>query len=191
MSNAHDTDDTALRLALRGLRREIAPGRDLWPEIAARLPAQAAAAPPTRLPPRRRGWPWPLALAASLVLAVGLVWQLRPETTPVRPETARPQLAAQTSAPPVATSAATGTADAHATLPPEAALLTWHYEAALGEIGLHQVPASWQPGLQALDRSAEQVRQALREQPDSRLLLERLRETYLRRLALTRRALYA
>lgn len=187
MSNPHETDDTALRLALRGLRREIEPGRDLWPGIAARLPAQAAATPPpTRLPPHRRGWQWPLALAASLALALGLAWQLRPGA-PVGPGS--PQSATQ-AAPPAASTAAVA-ADTHATLPPEAALLTRHYEAALGEIGLHQVPASWQPGMQALDRSAEQIRQALREQPDSRLLLERLRQTYARRIALARRALYA
>ncbi|MBN8717651.1 hypothetical protein [Thermomonas sp.] len=191
MSTPHETDDTALRLALRGLRREIAPGRDLWPGIAARLPAQAAATPPpTRLPPHRRGWPWPLALAASLALALGLAWQLRPGTSPAPMPTDSPQrLAAQAASP--AASPRVAPAGAYAALPPEAAQLTRHYEAALAEIRLPQVPASWQPGMQALDRSAEQIRQALREQPDSRLLLERLRQTYARRIALTRRALYA
>lgn len=187
MSNPHETDDTALRLALSGLRREIAPGRDLWPGIAARLPAQAAATPlPTRLPPYRRGWQWPLALAASLALALGLAWQLRPGVTA---GPGSPPSAAQ-AAPPAALAAAAPT-DPHATLSSEAALLTRQYEAALAEIGLHQVPASWQPGMQALDHSAELIRQALREQPDSRLLLERLRQTYARRIALARRALYA
>ncbi|WP_240126684.1 hypothetical protein [Thermomonas alba] len=186
MSNPHETDDIALRLALRGLRREIDPGRDLWPEIAARLQAQGATPPPTRLRSHRRGWQWPLALAASLALALGLAWQLRPGVTV---GSGSPQSATQAPMPAASTIAVA--ADTHAALPPEAALLTRHYEAALAEIGLRQVPVSWQPGMQALDRSAEQIRQALREQPDSRLLLERLRQTYARRIALARRALYA
>ena len=51
--------------------------------------------------------------------------------------------------------------------------------------------AGWQPGLEALDRSAAEIREALRRDPGSRLLLQRLRDTYTRRLALSRRALYA
>ena len=42
-----------------------------------------------------------------------------------------------------------------------------------------------------LQGSAAEIRSALQQNPDSRLLLERLRETYTRRLALSRRALYA
>ncbi|HEU0154200.1 MAG TPA: hypothetical protein VFQ84_12740 [Arenimonas sp.] len=66
-----------LRWRLRQLPNEIEPPRDLWPGIAARLPAQA----PRR--PHRR-WLGGLSLAASLALGLGLAWQLRV------PEVARP-----------------------------------------------------------------------------------------------------
>ena len=72
----------------------------------------------------------------------------------------------------------------------EAETLTVQYQAALREIDAQAVPAGWQPGLDALDRSAAEIRGALRRDPNSRLLLERLRDTYTRRLALSRRALY-
>jgi len=72
----------------------------------------------------------------------------------------------------------------------EAEILTVQYRAALRELDPRAVPAGWQPGLEALDRSAADIRRALQRDPDSRLLLERLRDTYTRRLALSRRALY-
>jgi hypothetical protein len=73
----------------------------------------------------------------------------------------------------------------------EAEILTVQYQAALREMDPQSVPAGWQPGLEALDRSAAEIREALQRNPDSRLLLQRLRDTYTRRLALSRRALYA
>ena len=72
----------------------------------------------------------------------------------------------------------------------EAETLTVQYQAALRELQPQAIPAGWQPGLDALDRSAEEILLALERNPESRLLLERLRATYSRRLALSRRALY-
>jgi hypothetical protein len=72
--------ETDLRWQLRQLPREIDPPRDLWPGIAARLPAPR---------PRRRPGAWlaGLALAASLSLGVGLAWQLRaPTPAPANPQ---------------------------------------------------------------------------------------------------------
>lgn len=72
--------ENELRWQLRQLPAEIDPPRDLWPGIAARLPAQA---------PRRRIAPWlgGLALAASVSLAIGLAWQLRtPSAAPFDPQ---------------------------------------------------------------------------------------------------------
>ncbi|GAB2496642.1 hypothetical protein [Arenimonas alkanexedens] len=69
-----------LRGQLRQLPHELDPPRDLWPGIAARLPARA---------PRRRTGVWlgGLALAASLCLAVGLAWQVRqPDAAPADPQ---------------------------------------------------------------------------------------------------------
>ena len=66
-----------LRWQLRQLPREIEPGRDLWPGIAAAI---------ERRPERRasrHSWAF-LAMAASVVLAAGLFWKTRPVeiTTP-------------------------------------------------------------------------------------------------------------
>lgn len=68
-----------LRWQLRQLPAEIDPPRDLWPGIAARLPA--------RKPRRRLPWITGLALAASVSLAIGLAWQLRtPQAAPADPQ---------------------------------------------------------------------------------------------------------
>ena len=153
---AHD----ALRLALRGLRRDALPARDLWPELAARL-----AQTPQRAPgPRRARWMPAFALAASLVLAVGIAWQLRPPSVP----------------------------DPSAQLiQREAQAMTREYHAALFELE-RSAPAAdaspVAPALHDLDRSAAQIRTALARDPDARFLLERLRRTYAQRLALTQRA---
>ena len=54
--------EAELRLALRGLRRDIEPARDLWPDIAARI----GALPRESAPRRRHPWLLSLATAASL-----------------------------------------------------------------------------------------------------------------------------
>ena len=162
--------DAALRLALRGLRQDRDPGRDLWPGIEARLHASPQKAAPAAT--RERGWAWPVGLAASMLLSAGLAWQMRPAEAPMAARQADVRVAATL-------------------VQREAGTLTVQYQAALRELDVQPAPASWQPGLEALDRSAAEIRSALQQNPDSRLLLERLRETYTRRLALSRRALYA
>lgn len=163
MNDIHDIGEAELRLALRGLRRDIEPSRDLWPGIEARLPPQRPVARPARI------WPW--ALAASMTLALGLAWQGSGPVAPRPVPVATPVAAAQ----PI-----TNEADA----------LTLHYEAALRELDVGSVPASWQAGLEALDQSAALVQAALRQHPDSPQLLEQLRQLYARRIALSRRALF-
>ena len=165
----HDSGDAALRLALRGLRQDRDPGSDLWPDIEARIHALPQASAPVTA---NRRWAWPLAMAASMLLALGLARQEAPES--VRP------LAVDALAPVRA-----------APLASEAEALTLHYQAALRELDVRAVPASWQPGLEALDHGAGQVLAALRHSPQSPQLLERLRQIYARRLALSRRALFA
>lgn len=170
--------EAELRLALRGLRQDADPGTDLWPGIAARiavLPRQASAAPPRRT----LRWLWPLATAASLLVAVGVTWKMQPAT-----------LSTEGSGAQIETTAA-GAGRQAPLVQREAEILTVQYNAALRELDPQAVPAGWQPGLEALDRSAIEIRGALQRDPDSRLLLERLRDTYTRRLALSRRALYA
>ena len=147
-------NDDTLRFRLRQLPRELEPRRDLWPGIAARLPARRPAA---------RRWPALLALAACLSLAVGLAAWLRPPAAPA------PGLEAEL-------------------VQREAEALTREYEAALAEMAGVPVPEPLAPALATLDESAGQIREALAEQPDSIRLLDQLKRTYSRRLALTQRA---
>jgi hypothetical protein len=81
-SLTHEERELAQRLARLGPHGEPTPALDARILAAAHA---AAAVAPVRLPrhlPRR--WPMVLGLAASLVLAVGIAWQLRPlpETRP-------------------------------------------------------------------------------------------------------------
>lgn len=169
--NEHPSDSggqdlsAALRLQLRGLRGEVAPARDLWPGIAARLDEAPAAARPA--PPVRRRWAPPaLATAAVLALAVGAAWQMRPDAVVPAPQA----VAAAASAPLVL----------------EAQAMTREYEGALRE--LPPVPAAAEYGLalDQLDASAGAVRAALAQTPDAHFLLEHLQRIYSRRLSLTR-----
>lgn len=179
----------ALRWQLRALRRDAPPSRDLWPGIAARLGEQAspvaaqppavaeaqADAPVTALRPRERTrnrWMAPLALAASVAaLAIGIAGQFRaePESSPV---------AAQANAP-------------ASLMQREADGMTRQYQAAIREIAPATEQAkAMQPAFDELDRNAALILDALAHDPDSRLLLEQLRRTYARRLALAQRVVY-
>ncbi|MFL6591589.1 MAG: hypothetical protein ACJ8GK_02625 [Luteimonas sp.] len=73
-----DQGDEALQRALRDLRRDRVPDRDLWPQIHARIAAPA----PTTAAHRaaRRFAPW--AMAASVVLGVAVAWRLQPPPAP-------------------------------------------------------------------------------------------------------------
>jgi hypothetical protein len=152
-------DDARLRWALRGLRRDALPEHDLWPQIAARIAGEPARqSPKRRIDTRFVGW----AMAASLLLAVALVWQLRPAPQAPGDDT----LIAR-----------------------EARAMTSDYSGALQELTASApVATSGDPALDELDRSAAQIRHALARDPDARFLLDRLRHTYALRLALTQRA---
>ncbi|KRA53473.1 hypothetical protein ASD77_01955 [Pseudoxanthomonas sp. Root65] len=149
--------DDALRWQLRALRQDVPPARNLWPDIAARLattPQQV-----TATPARRRQRVAPFALAASVLLAVTMTWQL--------------QRAPQ----------------GDAVIQREAAAMTRDYTGALAQMDT-QAKASpeYAPALHALDQSAAEIRHAIATDPQARFLLEQLRRTYARRLALTQRA---
>ena len=167
MNTDHDFTEQnfpdALRWSLRGLRREAQPEHDLWPSIAHRIAAtpQVAPAPATQAPAWRRFAP--LAVAASLALAVGLVWQLRPA------------------------SVATGSAPGAQLISAEADAMTREYQAALQEFASSTPATTDTAALHELDRSAAQIRTAMSRDPDARFLLDRLQDTYARRLALTQR----
>ena len=151
-----DTGDAALRMALRQLRRDHMPDRDLWPGIAAEISAGSA----HRSVAASRFVPW--AIAASLLLAVALAWQLRP----MQPRDGQARLITH-----------------------EAQAMTREYQGALKVISTGTPSdAASTPALRELDASAAQIRGALARDPDARFLLDRLRHTYSLRLALTQRA---
>ncbi len=155
--------DEQLRWQLRGLRRDLEPQADLWPGIAARIaatPQQAAAAAGT--PRVRRFAPW--AMAASVLLAVGVVWQMMP--------------AAQQQAP-----------VGNPMIRQQAVSMALDYERAFARL---QQQANSHPAMHGafgeLDRSAAQILSAIEDDPNATFLLEQLRRTYARRLQLTQRA---
>lgn len=71
----NDSEPHPLRDHLDRLPREIPPGRDLWPEIRARLETRPARPP-------RTAWVLPLAAAAGLALAAVLFWPRFAAPTP-------------------------------------------------------------------------------------------------------------
>lgn len=161
-------DNDSLRMQLRALRRDQEPARDLWSGIAARIATPGAASPRRRHASRYAPW----ALAASLVLSVGIAWHLRP--------------------PPAPGTHAASRVPGSLSMDREADAMTREYHAALREMqaSMPGRPAGRpeQPALRELDQSARQIRTALARDPDARFLLERLRRTYSLRLEITQRA---
>ncbi len=155
--------DDRLRWSLRGMRRDAFPQQDLWPRIAARIAAESATPPSVKRRGAARFIPW--AMAASLLLAVALVWQLRP----VHQDSGAGKLIAR-----------------------EAQAMTSEYRGALRELSASAPTAdAVDPALHELDRSAVEIRNALERDPEARFLLDRLRHTYSLRLALTQRAVFS
>lgn len=151
------TPDESLRWRLRGLRQDTPPERDLWPAIAERIAASPRSAEPASV---SLGRPWVAwAVAASVLLSVGLVWQK--QMLPDAGESPYQR---------------------------EAIAMTREYEGALAQFGGAETPAELAPAFEALDRSASQIRSAIATDPNARFLLEQLRRTYARRLALSQRA---
>jgi hypothetical protein len=163
MNERIDNDDTGqrdveLQRALRELRRDRLPERDLWPQIQAQI-----AAPARTFASRhggRRFAPW--AMAASIVLGMAVAWRLQLPPTP------SPQAGL------ISHEAQAMTREYRGAL---------KVIAASAPSGVEPDPA-----LRELDRSAAQIRSALAKDPDARFLLDRLRHTYAMRLALTQRA---
>ena len=158
----------AMRWQLRALRRDEPPSRDLWPDIATRLQQPAA----TTASGRRR-WIAPVALAATLAIAVGASGFLRdglPAGMPQSAETVQLSVVQR-----------------------EAAGLARQYDAALSEIATAQAEpsAALKSTLDELDRDLSTIHYALSQDPDSTLLLDQLRRTYSHRLALAQRGAYS
>jgi hypothetical protein len=154
-------NDDTLRWQLKNLRRDIEPQGDLWPGIAARL---ASAPQNTAESPRpRTHWFAPWALVASVLLTVGVVWQMLPETQPSPPA-------------------------GNALIRQQAVSMTLDYENALARLQQAQTHPELDSAFGELDRGAAQILSAIDRDPDARFLIEQLRRTYARRLQLTQRA---
>jgi negative regulator of sigma E activity len=151
----------ALRWQLQGLRRELQPENDLWPTIAARLAQapQSASEQPKRIGAQRF---IPLAMAASVLLVVGMVWQVMPGSTQSNPQTS--PLVLQ-----------------------QAVAMTFDYENALARMQETEAHPEVKQAFGELDRSAAQILTAIDRDPHAVFLLEQLRRTYARRLQLTQR----
>ncbi|MCA0393816.1 MAG: hypothetical protein LCH70_06815 [Proteobacteria bacterium] len=182
-NDPHSGDDmpAALRMHLRGLRRDALPGRDLWPAIDARLSDAARDAAPTPRTARPRR-PLPaFAAAAVLAVALGLGWQLRSDAEPTA--VAGPQDAV----PPTAAPAGDGTPAGRAPLVVMADAMAREYQGALREVSAMQPDAPAHASLDQLDASAVAVREALAQDPDAQYLLQQLQRIYAQRLSLTQR----
>lgn len=160
-----------LRWQLRQLPREITPERDLWPDIAARLP---------QVPRKSRRPLWQgLAIAASLSLAVGIAWFGTPESgNPPSNRQAR-LVEGETNA------MIREYQSALAQLDPLGVLVALDTQALQDPSLTDRVRSD----LAILDHSADSIRAALKADPDSTFLLEQLKRTYARRLSLTQRVL--
>ena len=163
-----------LRRSLQALRRDIAPARDLWPDIRARIGVARPASPPAAAAPRpahaRGGWNRRtrrlagLATAASVAAALAIAWSVAPPTAPQPSQDI-----------------------AHGVILREAAHMTDEYRAAWTAFDAHRPAGIDASALREIDRSAAAVRAALRQDPDARYLFERLQSLYAQRLDLSRR----
>ena len=160
--STQNQNDDALRWQLQALRRDIEPQGDLWPGIAARIAAMPQQQGHVERKARvRRFAPW--AMAASVLLAVSLVWQLNP--------------------------ASPSSSQSNPLIRQQAVSMTLDYENALARLQQAGTHPEMAPAFGDLDRSAAQILGAIDRDPEARFLLEQLRRTYARRLELTRRAI--
>lgn len=177
-------DELGWRERLRAAAPMPARTPDLWPGIAARLPAQApyaqspahsvpaAALRSVRTVPRRRRRSLALSLLASAsLLAVVLLG------VPVKPLSG-PAPAPMANAHPLDT-----------LLLREAEALEREYAAAFAQFEGAPLPAALKPGLQALDQEGRRLHAALAEHPRQARLLDELRRLHQRRLDLLLRGI--
>lgn len=172
MNTEADHSDRRLREALAALPDRREPGRDLWPALAARLPARAAPAPrPVRARRRRPAWLFAAAAGLAVVLLVPALLQ-----------------------PPPPTAQSVGAADDPALL-----LLDAYAAVLAAESGASGTDAVLLPAGDAeirgaareLDQATASLAAALRSEPDSQLLRRLLHQTLQQRAALARQAIDA
>jgi hypothetical protein len=164
-------DELELRRALRDMRREREPRRELWPGIAAAIATGGTA----RGTARRPAW-LPLAMAASIVAALVLLW---PATVDQRPG----EIVAEAPAEP---SPAPGI-EARALLR-QADSMSVEFRVVLAQLADAPLPPELRAIARELRDSEQLLREALRQQPESRYLLGQLRRNYEQQLRLSQLA---
>lgn len=158
-------NDFELLRDLRALRQPTPPGADLWPAIAARIAPAAGAAPSTRR------LMWPEALAASVVLGIGVLMAVGgAPRAPVEPQASM----------------------ADAGLPwslREAQALDASFAGALAEARRVAPPPSGEVlrAERELAMAQRALEDALAQEPDAVHLLDLLRRTHEQRLRLAQR----
>ena len=168
-------DSDPLVEAASALPKDVAPPRDLWPAIAARLDAQSAPV---------RGVRWPMALAAGFVVAAVsalLTWGLMrepaapPEETRIaNPETAQPAVV------PVRYGPNTPLGEAQLAARDELLVRFRERLATLPPAQRESVVKN----LAVIQRAADEIDAALAQDPASGLLNELLMSTYRKELQL-------
>jgi hypothetical protein len=169
-----------LRRRLQTLKVERHPKRDLWPDIAARL--EAPAWQPVRAP-RRVMLPWAAVAAVALTVVAG-VWLA---------SHLKSMVDAREPAAVAAASPSSSTSDVPALLRGEALALEASYDGAIASVGGQRSPLAQgaaPPELEAaareLDAATAQLHEALASEPDAKYLVELLKRTQARRLALAK-----
>ena len=124
-------------------------------------------------------------------LWTGIAARLPAQQAPARPRQRLPLLFAMAATLAVVAVLALHVSPAPAPMPRndlvqrEAEAISREYRTAFAQFG--QLPPPLQPAADELDRSADAIHLALREQPDATYLLTRLRSTYEQRLRLAQR----
>lgn len=169
-----------LRRRLQALKVERHPKRDLWPDIAARL--EAPAWQPVRAP-RRVMLPWAAVAAVALTVVAG-VWLASHLRSMVDARAPAPVAAATTPAPPTGMPAL---------LRGEAFALEASYDGAIASMGGERpllaqgaAPPELEAAAREIDAATAQLHQALASEPDAKYLVELLKRTQERRLALAK-----
>ena len=177
--------DFELRRKLQDLKVERQPQRDLWPGIAAQLAAPAWR--PARTP-RRVMLPWAAAAAVALTVGAG-VWLASHLDSLVASRNATPALA--THAPADAGQSEQSTQPARpAMLAHEARAMQASFDGAIAASGIDARRGPQSPELEAaareIDAATAQLQSALAQEPDATYLVELLKRTQERRVALAK-----
>lgn len=177
-----------LRRRLQALKSERQPDRDLWPGIAAQL--QTPSWRPARVP-RRVMLPWASVASVALAVVAG-VWLASNLADLTAARRGTPHAVAERR--PAGAPDGRDEPDGRAMLRAEARAMQASFDGAIAAVtaegGRGAVPLGHAPELEAaareLDAATAQLDSALAQEPDAAYLVELLKRTHERRLALAK-----